>query len=214
MYLLLAILGLFGLAAGLLLIVFGLIKRKKTKGGMVAIISAIMIIVAFIITPTPETEQAAPVEEVEEVEEEPATQATASEVVETQEAGAATLDDWNAFIDGLVANGESENDKFYALEVYAKDYVTNVDEFNEFQKTIINDYTAGTYLNNYTDHKTMLTKIFKAIVVEKTASGPVKDFAFDFYQNTKYVYRGVDAIDSDAVQSNERQMNKALEKMK
>lgn len=42
---------------------------------------------------------------------------------------------------------------------------------------------------------------------------PLDSFAFDFYQNTKYVYRGVDAVDSESVLANEHQMNKAILKI-
>lgn len=234
MYALLAVLGVFGLAIGLLLFVWGLIRRKKNKGGLIAVASAALIIFAFIITPTDIKEEAASGDNEEadtettatnEVVETQATTDTTddgnkeevadtatNEVVETQ-AATATTDDWNVFIDELVANGESEQEKFKALEFYAYDYVTNDDEFKDFAKTIVADYMMGTYLDNYTDHKTMLTKIFKSFVVEKNATGAVKDFAFDYYQNVKYVYRGVDAIDSEAVKSNERQMDKAIEKI-
>lgn len=41
----------------------------------------------------------------------------------------------------------------------------------------------------------MLTNIFKSTVVEQNYAGgePIKEFAFEFYQNTKYTYRGADA---------------------
>jgi hypothetical protein len=51
----------------------------------------------------------------------------------------------------------------------------------------------------------MLTNIFKSAVVESSYDAremmPIDDFAFDFWQNTKYTYRGVDSLDSDAVKS-------------
>ena len=61
----------------------------------------------------------------------------------------------------------------------------------------------------------MLENIFKSQVVEQFYDGdePMKEFAFDFWQNSKYVYRGVDTPDSAAVKSNEEQMDKALAEM-
>ncbi|CDN41255.1 hypothetical protein BN871_AD_00100 [Paenibacillus sp. P22] len=64
----------------------------------------------------------------------------------------------------------------------------------------------------------MLTNIFKSVVIEKhyddAKATPIDRFAFDFYQNTKYTYRGADAVDSDSVKSNEEQMDKSLSKIK
>ncbi|WNS79265.1 hypothetical protein RRU94_17065 [Domibacillus sp. DTU_2020_1001157_1_SI_ALB_TIR_016] len=48
---------------------------------------------------------------------------------------------------------------------------------------------------------------------ENFQSEPIDAFAFDFWQNTKYVYRDVDAPDSQPVQANEEQMDKDLSKI-
>ncbi|WP_053075720.1 hypothetical protein [Lysinibacillus sp. LK3] len=70
MSLLLAFLGFLGFIVGLVLIVIGLIKKKKMKGGLVLGISVVIFIVGFILTPIDGTEsgkQAATHEKVETV---------------------------------------------------------------------------------------------------------------------------------------------------
>ncbi|WNS78792.1 hypothetical protein RRU94_02275 [Domibacillus sp. DTU_2020_1001157_1_SI_ALB_TIR_016] len=63
----------------------------------------------------------------------------------------------------------------------------------------------------------MLGNIFKSEVVENhyknSQQDPVDAFAFDFWQNTKYVYCSVDAPVGQPVQVNEEQMDKALPKI-
>lgn len=52
----LAILGIFGFFVGLILLVIGLIKKKKMKGGLVLGISVVVFIIGFIMVPTNGTE--------------------------------------------------------------------------------------------------------------------------------------------------------------
>lgn len=86
-------------------------------------------------------------------------------------------------------------------------------ELNKFQKDIISDYKSGSYLSELDNHERMLSNMFKAVQVEKQTSGAIKNFAFDYYQNLKYAYRGVDLPGSEPVLANETQMNKALSEM-
>ena len=79
---------------------------------------------------------------------------------------------------------------------------------------IINEYKIGKYLKNINNDEYMLTNIFKSPALDKRYGGQNEDavgaFAFDFLQKTKYIYRDVDAMDSEAVKSNGHQMNKSL----
>ena len=51
----------------------------------------------------------------------------------------------------------------------------------------------------------MFKKLFKSQVVDKNAlEKNSKDFAFDFWQNSQYNYRGVENATSSATQANER----------
>lgn len=121
---------------------------------------------------------------------------------------------WQADIQAIASNADAAADKFYALEQYMIAYTVSDDEVEQFTNDIIADYESGSYLSELDNHERMLTNIFKAHIVETNASGATKDFAFDYLQNLKYTYRGVDAVDSEAVKSNENQMNKALADIK
>ncbi len=118
----------------------------------------------------------------------------------------------------IATSDKTETEKFDEVTVKARNYKPTSDELNEFENYIVNEYKNGTYLIDIKNHEYMLTNIFKATVVERQHDDkdqqPIDNFAFDFLQNTKYTYRGVDAVDSEAVKSNEEQMNKALSKMK
>lgn len=68
MSLLLAFLGFLGFIVGLVLIVIGLIKKKKMKGGLVLGISVVTFIVGFILTPVDGTESGKQADTHEKVE--------------------------------------------------------------------------------------------------------------------------------------------------
>lgn len=126
----------------------------------------------------------------------------------------AAANSWESKIAELAKNADRPADKFYALETYMMGYSYSAKEVEQFKADIIADYTSGTYLSDITNDERMLTNIFKGYIVEKGSSNAaVKDFAFDYFQNMKYTYRGVDAVDSDAVKANESQMNRALSQM-
>ncbi len=90
------------------------------------------------------------------------------------------------------------------------EYEASEDEVNEFKQNILSSYKDKIYLSNIENHEKMLTNIFQSYIVEQNSEGEWKDFAFDFFQNSKYTYRGVDAVDSESVKSNEEQMNKVV----
>lgn len=120
---------------------------------------------------------------------------------------------WQDKIAELVANSDVAADKFYALEKFLMEYEATDAEVEEFSTYIIEDYKSGTYLSDISNHEHMLTNILKSYYVEKNSEGALKDFAFDYFQNMKYTYRGVDSIDSESVKSNEDQMNEALKEI-
>lgn len=120
---------------------------------------------------------------------------------------------WEKEIATLAANSDAVADKFYALEKFLISHKVTNAEVKEFSATIVSDYKSGNYLSDIRNHERMLTNILKSYYVEKNSKGALKDFAFDYFQNMKNTYRGVEAVDSSAVKANEDQMNKALSKM-
>lgn len=182
-----------GLIIGIVLIILGKIKKKKYYGGLITIIALVIFIFAIANTPTDDEEASTP--DVENKTDQNYTWQEKVKVVATKDA--------------------TETEKFDEISLFAMDYQPTEEEIKEFEDFIINEYKSGNYIKDLTNHEYMLSNIFKSQVVERyyDEGEPMKDFAFDFWQNSKYTYRGVDTPDSTPVKSNEDQMNKALEKM-
>ncbi|MEK4516404.1 hypothetical protein NSS64_14065 [Paenibacillus sp. FSL H8-0122] len=123
---------------------------------------------------------------------------------------------WESAIQQIATTDTEATQKADAAEVLAKSYTPSAVELKDFESQIVEEYTAGNYLAHSEDAGYMLTNLFKATVVERNHPDgeAIKKFAFDFYQNTKNVFRGADTVDSEAVQSNETQMDKALSEFK
>lgn len=114
----------------------------------------------------------------------------------------------------VASSEKTPTEKFDEISKYAHDYKPSKDEVKQFGDDIIKEYKDKNYIKDASNNEYMLTNIFKSQVVDRNASEkPLKDFAFDFWQNSKYNYRGVENATSSATQANERQMDKALSKM-
>lgn len=123
------------------------------------------------------------------------------------------IKDWQSKIKEIAESDLSLTEKFDEVSMMSMDYISEDIEIKEFEKTIIEDYKSGKYLADITDDLYMLTIMFKADVVERSyddPNHPMATFSFDFWQNAKYTYRGVDAVDSESVLSNHSQMDRAL----
>ena len=125
---------------------------------------------------------------------------------------------WKTKIDNVAESDKDKTGKFDEIDFYVLDYKPTEKEIAEFEDYILSEYESGQYLSQIDNDEYMLENIFKSRAVERYYDDkehkPIDSFAFDFYQNTKYTYRGVDAPDSDAVKENEEQMDKALKEMK
>lgn len=126
--------------------------------------------------------------------------------------------DWKSSLAEIVKEDSSTTEKADSVAILAKDYKPDEEELKEFEKYIVDEFTQGKYLQKPKDAEYMLSNLFKSIVVEKSyedsENAPIDKFAYDFYQNTKYVYRGADTPDSESVKENESQMKKALSSIK
>lgn len=193
---LLGTIGTLGLLVGIILIVLGKIKKKKYRGGLISIISLALLIAGLSMDSGSEKVEGQP--EITKTKTEQTKKITWEEKVKE----AATLDG-------------NETDRASEIEKFAMDYEPTTEEIAEFEKYIIEEFKNGNYIADISNDEYMLENIFKSLVVERhyNKGEPMKDFAFDFYQNSKYTYRGVDAPDSTPVKSNEDQMKKNLKKM-
>lgn len=144
-------------------------------------------------------------------EKESTNEPSSKKVEEVEESKSLT---WLEEINAIATSEDVASDKYYKLEKYMSTYETNEENLKQFKQDILKAYEDKTYLGDIENHELMLTQIFKSFIVERNETNEWKDFAFDFHQNVKYVYRGVDTVDSDSVKSNEIQMNKFLENLK
>ncbi|WP_336772948.1 hypothetical protein [Paenibacillus sp. MMO-58] len=127
--------------------------------------------------------------------------------------------DWAEQVNGIANIDLSETEKSDQISNLAKSYkLEDRNELRDYEKYLVNQFKSKEYLRDTKNDHYMLVNIFIATVVDiyynDSDNRPIKAFAFDFLQNTKYTYRGVNAVDSDVVKENEEQMTKALEKIK
>lgn len=120
--------------------------------------------------------------------------------------------DWKSSIKDIAKSAQSKTEKADAVELLAKKFNPSADQLKQFQTHIIEDFQSRKYLKDANNSEYMLSNLFQSVVVEHQAdeSQAMKKYAYDFYQNTKYVYRGAETATSDSVKSNEKQMTKAL----
>lgn len=159
----------------------------------VALASALLLAACSDDEATPEKSE--PIEAVDEKEE--------VEVVEETKT-------WNESLDEIINSSDAPSDKFYALEKVMMDAEVDEADVESFKQDILTAYKGKTYLADPTNDSVMLNHIFKSYIVEQNETDAWKDFAFDFHQNVKYVYRGVDGPESEAVKANESQMDKVI----
>ncbi|MEY9975813.1 hypothetical protein [Lysinibacillus sp. RC79] len=123
---------------------------------------------------------------------------------------------WQDKVKEIATKEGTPTEKYDAVMVYAKEYPSTEAEIKEFEEYIIAEYKNKKYVADINNAEYMLSNVFRANVINRfygQVDTPINKFAFDFYQNTKYTYRGEDTLDSSAVRSNERQMDKALKQM-
>lgn len=196
MGILFTLLGFLGFCLGIIVLTVSLIKRKRKKKPAVIITLSFVLFIVGIITLEPADKK------IEDPK--PAAQTEKKKEVS-----------WKDEISKIAKSEGSPTEKYDAVMIYAKDYQTNEKEVQAFTEEIIKEYKSKKYDADITNDQYMLTNVFKANVINRylgQKNTPQNDFAFDFYQNTKYMYRGVDKPGSDAVKANERQMDKALKK--
>lgn len=128
----------------------------------------------------------------------------------------ATSQNWESEIVAIAASDGSKTEKADAAESLARKYTPESnDELLKYFIHLATEFTNDNYLAQIDNDKYMLTNIFESVLVEKHAQNKyLKNFAQDFYQNTKYTYRGADTVDSESVISNEEQMIEALSQIK
>lgn len=116
---------------------------------------------------------------------------------------------------------ESLNSKYNLVSEYAYSYKLSKKQLSTFTMDIVNAYKSGTYLSDVSNEQYMLENIFKATLVNRyygnvkaNESTPYGEFAFDFMQNTRDIYRGIQSVGDEVTAANERQMDKSIAQFK
>lgn len=145
----------------------------------------------------------------------PSTEPTSVPSVAPSATDSTTSESWDSSLKRIAKSDATPTEKADAAEALARAYKPSELELLDFNSSIVEEYTSQNYLANLEDAEYMLTNIFKAVVVQNNHKDgePIKNFAVDFYQNTKYTFRGAETPDSAAIKANEEQMNKALKKI-
>ena len=119
--------------------------------------------------------------------------------------------DWAARVAEIAASDTSPTEKHDAVIWLSDEFVMDEAAIAQQLEYIVGEFRSGDYITRLTEEEYAVTNMFIALTLEQSASDPeVAGLAFDFFQNTKYVYRGVDAPGSEPVLANERQIEAAI----
>ncbi|QCT03792.1 hypothetical protein E6C60_3081 [Paenibacillus algicola] len=123
---------------------------------------------------------------------------------------------WEVDLKKIASEDSSKTEKADAAEMLARAYKPSDAELDDFQKYIVYEFKNNRYLADSDNDGYMLGNIFRSVVLNRSLqeSHPASQFAYDFYQNSKYVYRGAETPESESVKSNEEQMNDNMRKIK
>lgn len=135
----------------------------------------------------------------------------------TKSAETIKVEDWEDEIKKIAASDKTETEKYNEVSALARNYRPEPKEIAEFETYIVEEFKTGRYLSDLKNHEYMLTNIFKSEVVHRyyddRLNTPIDKFAFYFWQNSKYTYRGVDSVYSADTVRNKERMEELLKKM-
>ncbi|WP_222124513.1 hypothetical protein [Paenibacillus xylanexedens] len=118
--------------------------------------------------------------------------------------------DWRSKVNELADSDLSPTAKAEATEKLAWEYKPTTDELEEFKYHVLQEFINFQYLKEGSNAEYMLNNLFQSIVLEHHDVSVVRDFALAFYHNTKNVFTGAEAVDSDSVKAYEELLYKAI----
>lgn len=140
-----------------------------------------------------------------------------SQPVEKNEVDSENKQTWEDKVKEVAAKNATETEKFDEISSFAREYKPTEEEIEQFQEDVIKEYKENRYIMDLSNHEYMLGNIFKSDVIlrhyKNDPKNPMGNFAMNFWQNSKYNYRGVENMTSESTLTNEKQMDKALEEM-
>ncbi|KQY93576.1 hypothetical protein ASD24_20625 [Paenibacillus sp. Root52] len=156
-----------------------------------------------------ESATATEAENTDVAKEEVSTTSAVEQPEQTEQTEQASVD-WRSKVNELADSDLSPTAKAEATEKLAREYKPTTDELEEFKYHVLQEFINFQYLEDGSNAEYMLNNLFQAIVLEHHDVSVVRDFALAFYHNTKNVFTGAEAVDSDSVKAYEELLFKAI----
>lgn len=137
---------------------------------------------------------------------------TTTEQPETTIANSAS---WEQEIEAIVNSDSSKFEKADQAERLANEYPLDRVAALDLAQSLADEFTSGTHITRtLQDEEYALRSIFLARSVDKALDDseqlPADDFAFDFKQTTRDLYRGTEEPGSQFISANEDQIKRAI----
>lgn len=123
---------------------------------------------------------------------------------------------WESDIEKIAKTSGTKRDKFYALSASTGDYTFPESDVETFKNDIYETYTDGSYIKSAPQDET-LTNIFKAQIVfeaydkAKQGDAPMRQAAFDYWANAKFIYVGDNSRTDALIKKNAKAIEKNLD---
>lgn len=127
-----------------------------------------------------------------------------------------TMEKWQTDIQSLAKGSGSKRDKFYELTATTNTYTFPESDVETFKNDLYESFVDNSYLSQAKD-EAALTRIFKAQVVyeaydaKKKENDPMRQAAFDYWANAKFVYIGDKKPTDKLITKNAGSIKKNLE---
>ena len=125
--------------------------------------------------------------------------------------------DWESKIKEVSNSASVSSDKYVLLLDYMMNYKASDRDIKKFTSDILNDYQNGPFLKAVDNDEQMLTNMFKSYIVSEYTSADtnyeLKAFAYNYQQALSYVYRELEAVNSEFVNGKVKVMDKELPKL-
>lgn len=128
----------------------------------------------------------------------------------------AVVDDYEKAIQDITDDESSPTAKYDDVVNLARNQYQPTDvEIKQFALDIVLSYNSDEYMSMIDDESYTLTNIFKSNIVMKEYGEDTlgAEFAHDYEQILKYIYRGVESKDSEFIQENQRQLEEVMTKI-
>lgn len=116
---------------------------------------------------------------------------------------------WKERLEIISKKKLTKTEKFNETMMLTKNVYLTSEELSKYTSYLLQEHHNDSYIDKISDEEYALKNIFISYLVSENANlRSVDAFAFDFHQNSKYIYREVDTATSHDTIENARQLNK------